>query len=213
MSDIIVQNKRILTERDRIFLHIKTLFLREGFNKISMDEIASELKISKKTIYKHFPSKDFIVNAIVEGLMKSLQEKLEEIFNSNSDSVEKMIRIYQLIGQFLLEVSDRWINDLRIQQPLLWEKVDEFRTNKLNRSFSSIIEKGKSEKLIKNYPVDLLVMLLTSLLRGVTNNQFILKSRFSYHDAIETSLEVLFNGILTNKGQKIFNKKIITGLK
>lgn len=213
MSDIIVQNKRILTERDRIFLHIKTLFLREGFNKISMDEIASELKISKKTIYKHFPSKDFIVNAIVEGLMKSLQGKLEEIFNSNSDSVEKMIRIYQLIGQFLLEVSDRWINDLRIQQPLLWERVDEFRTNKLNRSFSSIIEKGKSEKLIKNYPVDLLVMLLTSLLRGVINNQLILKSRFSYHDAIETSLEVLFNGILTNKGQKIFNKKIITGLK
>lgn len=209
MGFITEQNKRITTERNGIFLYIKVLFLREGFNKISMDEIAFGLKISKKTIYKHFPSKEFIINAIVESVMKSLRGKLEEIINSDSDSLEKMIKLYQLIGRFILEVSDRWINDLRIHQPLLWEKVDEFRTTKLNRSFSSIIEKGKSEKLIKDYPCDLLVMLLTSSLRGIMNNEFFLRSRFSYHNAIETSLEVLFNGILTNKGQKIFNKKLL----
>jgi AcrR family transcriptional regulator len=174
-----------------------------------MDEIASGLQVSKKTIYKHFSSKEFIVNAVVEELMKSLQGKLEEIINSDADSVDKMVKLYQLIGQFLLRVSNKWINDLRIHQPLLWEKVDEFRTNRFNRSFSSIIEKGKTEKLIKGYPVDLLVMLLTSSLRGVINNEVLLKSRFSYHDAIETSLEVLFNGILTNKGQKILNKKLL----
>ena len=213
MSTVLEQNKRIITEKDRIFLHIKALFLREGFNKISMDEIASELKISKKTIYKYFPSKEFIVNAIVEGLMKSIQGKLEEIINSESDSLEKMINLYQLIGQLLMEIGDKWINDLRIHKPLLWEKVDEFRTKRFASSFSSIIEKGKSEKLIKDYPCELLVMLLTSSLRGIINNEFLLKSRFSYHDAIETSLEVLFNGILTNKGQKIFNKKITKGLK
>jgi len=213
MSIFTEQNKRITTEKDRIFLHIQTLFLQEGFNKISMDEIASGLKVSKKTIYKHFSSKEFIVNAIVEGLMKSLQGMLEEITNSTADPVEKMIKIYKLIGQFLLSVSNKWINDLRIHQPTLWEKVDEFRTIRFNRSFASIIEKGKSEKLIKDYPVDLLVMLLTSSLRGIINNEFLLRSRFSYHDAIETSLEVLFNGILTDKGQKIFNKKITEGLK
>ena len=209
MRTILGHNKRITSDKDRIFIHIRSLFLREGFNKISMDEIASGLKVSKKTIYKHFPSKKFIVNAIVEGLMISIQRKLEEIINSETDSVGKMIKLYQLIGQFLLDVNDKWINDLRIHQPLLWEKVDEFRTNKLNKSFSSIIEKGKSEKLIKDYPVNLLLLLLTSSLRGVINDEFLLKSRFSYHDAIETSLEVLFNGILTNKGQKIFNKKLL----
>ena len=213
MRTILGHNERITSDKDRIFIHIRALFLREGFNKISMDEIASGLKVSKKTIYKHFPSKEFIITAIVEGLMKSLQGKLEEIINSDADSVEKMIKLYQLIGQFLLDVNDKWINDLRIHQPLLWEKVDEFRTNKLNKSFSSIIEKGKSEKLIKDYTVNLLVLLLTSSLRGVINNEFLLRSRFSYHDAIETSLEVLFNGILTDKGQKIFNKKITEGLK
>ena len=209
MRTILGHNKRITSDKDRIFIHIRSLFLREGFNKISMDEIASGLKVSKKTIYKHFPSKEFIVNAIVEGLMISIQRKLEEIINSKADSVEKMIKLYQFIGQFLLDVNDKWINDLRIHQPLLWEKVDEFRTNKLHKSFSSIIEKGKSEKLIKDYPVNLLLLLLTSSLRGVINDEFLLKSRFSYHDAIETSLEVLFNGILTNKGQKIFNKKLL----
>ena len=213
MSTVLEQNKRITSDKDRIFIHIRTLFLREGFNKISMDEIASELKISKKTIYKYFPSKEFIVIAIVEGLMKSIQGKLEEIINSGTDSVEKMIKLYQLIGQLLMEIGDKWINDLRIHKPLLWEKVDEFRTKRFASSFSSIIEKGNSEKLIKDYPCELLVMLLTSSLRGIINNEFLLKSRFSYHDAIETSLEVLFNGILTNKGQKIFNKKITEGLK
>ena len=145
--------------------------------------------------------------------MKSIQGNLEEIINSGTDSVEKMIKLYQLIGQLLMEIGDKWINDLRIHKPLLWEEVDEFRTNRFASSFSSIIEKGKSEKLIKDYPCELLVMLLTSSLRGVINNEFLSKSRFSYHDAIETSLEVLFNGILTDKGPKIFNKKITKGLK
>ena len=105
MSTVLEQNKRITSDKDRIFIHIRTLFLREGFNKISMDEIASELKISKKTIYKYFPSKEFIVIAIVEGLMKSIQGKLEEIINSESDSLEKMINLYQLIGQLLMEIG------------------------------------------------------------------------------------------------------------
>ena len=113
----------------------------------------------------------------------------------------------------LIELDDRWINDLRIHLPSLWKEIDEFRTKRLNGTFSSIINEGQKGKLIRNIPAEMIVMIFLSTLRGVINNEFLLNSKFSYKDAIETSLKVLFNGILTSKGQKIFNKKITEGLK
>ena len=56
------------TEQDKIFSYAKSLFLKEGFYKITMDNLASGLKVSKKTIYKYFGSKELLVESIVESI-------------------------------------------------------------------------------------------------------------------------------------------------
>ena len=72
--------------------------------------------------------------------------------------------------------------------------------------FSSIIREGQKEELIKELPPEMMLMVFISTLSGVINSEFLLNNRFSYKDAIEISLSILFTGILTSKGQKIFQK-------
>lgn len=194
------------SERDKIFNYAKSLFLKEGFYKITMDNLAAGLKVSKKTIYKYFSSKEALIESIVESIKNEVSGKLDNIRKSKDNAVLKLININRLISTMLIELSDRWINDLRIHLPALWQELDEFRTNRLNGTFSTIINEGQRGKLIKNIPAEMIVMIFLSTLRGVINNEFLLNSKFSYKDAIETSLRILFTGILTAKGQKVFQK-------
>lgn len=193
-------------EREKIFNYAKSLFIKEGFYKITMDNLAAGLKVSKKTIYKYFSSKEALIESIVESIKNEVSGKLDNIRKSNDNAVLKLININRLISTMLIELSDRWINDLRIHLPALWQGLDEFRTKRLNGTFSTIINEGQKVKLIKNIPAEMIVMIFLSTLRGVINNEFLLNSKFSYKDAIETSLRILFTGILTAKGQKVFHK-------
>ena len=194
------------SERDKIFNYAKSLFLKEGFYKITMDNLAAGLKISKKTIYKYFSSKEVLIESIVESIKNEVSGKLDNIRKSNDNAILKLINLNKLLCTMLIELDDRWINDLRIHFPSLWKEIDEFRTNRLNGTFSKIINEGQKGKLIKNIPAEMIVMIFLSTLRGVINNEFLLNSKFSYKDAIETSLRILFTGILTAKGQKVFQK-------
>jgi len=194
------------SERDKIFNYAKSLFLKEGFYKITMDNLAAGLKISKKTIYKYFGSKEVLIKSIVESIKNEMSGKLDNIKKSNDTAILKLINLNKLLSKMFIELDDRWINDLRIHLPSLWKEIDEFRTKRLNGTFSTIINEGQKGKLIKNIPAKMVVMIFLSTLRGVINNEFLLNSKLSYKDAIETSLRILFTGILTAKGQKVFQK-------
>ena len=193
-------------EYEKIFNYAKSIFLKEGFYKITMDNLAAGLKVSKKTIYKYFGSKEVLIELIVESIKNEVSGKLDNIRKSNDNAILKLINLNKLLSKMLIELDDRWINDLRIHFPSLWKEIDEFRTNRLNGTFSTIINEGQKGKLIKNIPAEMVVMIFLSTLRGVINNEFLLNSKFSYKDAIETSLRILFTGILTAKGQKVFQK-------
>ncbi len=193
-------------ERERIFNYVKSLFLKEGFYKIPMDKLAADLKISKKTIYKYFPSKEAIVKAIVASIQREITTQLDEILQSKENAVVKLIRINKLVGSLLMRLNDKWINDLRIHMPTLWTSIDEFRTQRLFGSINVIVGQGQKQHLIRNLPPEMIVMVFVSALRGVLNNEFLLHSKFSYKQAVETTLQILFSGILTSKGLKVFQK-------
>jgi AcrR family transcriptional regulator len=201
-----IQISSSTSERDKIFNYVKLLFLKEGFYKITMDNLASGLKVSKKTIYKYFSSKEVLIGSIVESIKSEVSNNLDDIRKSNDNAILKLININRLISSMLIGLSDRWINDLRIHLPALWQEIDEFRTKNLNAAFTSIINDGQKMKLIKNLPAEMIVMIFISTFRGVINNEFLLNSKFSYKEAIETSIRILFTGILTAKGLKVFQK-------
>jgi len=201
-----IKSDSSVSERDKIFNYAKSLFLKEGFYKITMNNLAAGLKVSKKTIYKYFGSKEVLIESIVESIKNEVSGNLDNIRKSNDNAILKLINLNKLLSAMLIELDDRWINDLRIHFPSLWKEIDEFRTKRLNGTFSTIINEGQKGKLIKNIPAEMIVMIFLSTLRGVINNEFLLNSKFSYKDAIETSLRILFTGILTAKGQKVFQK-------
>jgi hypothetical protein len=98
------------------------------------------------------------------------------------------------------------MRDIRIHLPVIWEKIDSFRTKKMNAAFSQLIEQGKKESLFTDKPSEIILTIFIASLRAIVNPDFLYYNKFSYKEAVQITIEILFNGILTEKGKKLFNK-------
>jgi AcrR family transcriptional regulator len=198
----------VSTEREKILGFVEEFYLREGFYKTSMDTLAAELRISKKTIYKYFPSKEILVSEVINNLMQRIQKLITEIVNGDSDAISKAKLLHEVLGKNLARFSDKWLNDLRVHTPLLWVKVDEFRTRRLFQILSIIFDQGKEEGLITDKPNEILITLFTASLRAIVNPDFLYFNKFSYNEAVDITFDILFNGCLTKEGAKTYRRKL-----
>lgn len=193
-------------EKHKILIFSSEKFFREGFNKVSMDELAKEMKISKKTIYKYFSSKNEIIAASVETLQFNLRRRLEQIIRQDSSSINKLIQISSTLLNIAFKVSDTWLSDLRSYSPELWDNIEEFRTKTFMRVFGGILDQGKKERLIVDRPNIIVLTVMFGGVRSVINPDFLLNNKFSATEAGKICLDIVISGILTEEGKKIFDK-------
>ncbi len=193
-------------EKEKILNFSLDKFLKEGFYKITMDEIASSLRMSKKTIYKNFPSKEELIKAAVFRFINTHSSNVNELMQEKSEAVKKFYNIIEYFGQVLMSFSERWMDDLQNTTKDLWLQIDEFRTKKMTLVLSKIIEQGKKEDTFTDVPNEIVIMSFISAIRGVVNPSFILHNKFTPKEALDYTIEILMNGIMTAKGKKIYKK-------
>lgn len=193
-------------EKEKILLLAQKKYFENGFYKTSMDSLSSKLKISKKTIYKYFPTKDKLVKEVVHNFMNYMSTSIDEIINRNENAVVKTLLLIDLMSDTILKFSESWVRDISFHTPKLWQKVDRFRSEKMFGVLSKIIEQGKKENLFYNKPTEIIITIFVSSIRSIVNPDFLLHKKYPYKEALQAALEILFNGILTPKGKRIFYK-------
>lgn len=194
-----------VTEKDKIlsFTHFK--FITEGFYKTTMDEIAKDLQMSKKTIYKHFESKEDLLESVCDVRIEMMQAFMDDIIDSEEDSITKFLRILNKQKSMAMNCSNVWFRDLEIHAPHLRKKFDEVRSIKVTNLMMKLLEQGKKEKMIENVPNDILITALNGAMEAVTHADFILNSKYSFHDAMRITAEIFFNGFLTSSGREKYS--------
>jgi len=201
-----MKKEKTNNEREKILDFTIDKFLKEGFYKTSMDTLAGELHMSKKTIYKHFSTKEELVNAIVDKFTSMVSDRIDSVIRNEADSLSKAMHLIEIMGSVAMKLSDTWVKDLQIHMPKTWQKIDEFRTKRANSVVGNIIKQGQAEGIIINKPAELIIHLFVSSLRSIVNPDFLIYQRFNYTEAFQHTFEILFNGILTPKGKKQFDK-------
>lgn len=196
------------SERERILIFALNKYLSDGFYKTSMDALAGEMQVSKKTIYKHFGSKDVLVEEVTKYLLKTLGKRVDDALAEKNDAVTKLIALLNIVGENIMHLSDKWMDDIRLHAPELWDKVDRFRTQKIFSVISKLLEQGKKEGLFIDRPTEIMIAIFVSSVRAVLNPEFIFNNHFSITEALQIFFEIFFNGISTAKGKRIYNKSL-----
>lgn len=193
-----------VSEKEKIIFYSQNVFFKEGFNKISLTEIASGLMISKNTIYKHFHSKDELLNEVMNNFLNRTQQSVGRIVAYDENSVHKFVMLLNFMSETLNSFSPKWMNDLKIHMPALWEKMDNFRKENMFQFLSKLIEQGQREELVGDYSPQIVIEIFITSVRAIVNPYFLTANNFSYTEAINSTFDILLNGILTQKGKKVY---------
>ena len=191
-------------EKKKIIDYSSNKFFVEGFHKTTIDEIARGLRISKNTVYKHFSNKEKLVWSVVETLIDSITSKINKLLDSNENALFKFVGMLGVLHSNILRFSDKWLRDMQLHTPHIWDKMDAIRQKIMFKNISRIIRQGQKEKLFKDYPPEVIIEVFVASLRAVVNPQFLLKTQYTNWDTARYSFEILLNGILTEKGKSVF---------
>jgi AcrR family transcriptional regulator len=195
-------------EQNKIIEQTEEKFFRDGFYKTTMDEVATELRMSKKTIYKFFPSKDDLVMAIAKHFMNRMKSKIVPALSSNKNAIEKLAELINILAKGSEKISTKRMEEIKRHYPGLWIEIDRFRTEMMFGNITKVIDQGKKEGLFIDYPTIIVMNVLVASVRNIVNPDFILNNNFSIIEAARYAFRIIIGGIVTDKGKKIFNQTI-----
>lgn len=183
-------------------------FLSMGFSKVTMDEIADELGVSKKTLYKYFPSKDALIEASIHRQILRIGGQVRQIVSADMDFVAKLHRLLSFMGNTITRLSKRFQDDLRRMKPELWQRIDQFRREQILANFSRLLEQGMQQGTLRgDLNKEIVVLTFLTALPGIINPDVLSRSSFSAEQAFENMMKVFFEGVLTDDARARYREK------
>ena len=194
-----------LEEKDHIIEHASNRYLESGVTKVSIDEIAADLRVSKKTVYKFFPSRDDLLKSVVRLMIRRVEKKIDKIIASDKPIEEKMTNWLLVIGMMLGKMSKQFVADIQRFAPALWEEVETFRREHVLSKLKEMFLQAKQEKIFReDLNVDLFYLVFIHSVEGIVNPRVLSAHSFSAKEAFAGILKLLFEGALTNDGREKF---------
>jgi AcrR family transcriptional regulator len=193
--------------KERIIALATERFFREGFSRISVEELAGDLAISKKTLYKYFDNKDDLLSQVIQRLMSEAQGRLSQIMQTDKNSIEKLAEVASFLGQLVSRIGKPFQVDLQRHAPHLWTRVEEFRRLRLTEIFGRLIEEGVRERYVRpdiNRRIFLLAYL--SAVENIVHPSVLMNESFSAREALETIIRIFLTGVLTLEGWQRFDE-------
>ena len=182
--------------RNRIILASKKRFLAEGFSGITIGELCHELKISKKTFYKHFDDKEDLVKGIVAENFKIFVPRMQELIVADGDPDEVLNKYVDfLLNVLTRHLSVAFLADMQTLIPEMWEAVDEVRRFHV-RNLVKVFERGQKKGLFRqDVDPDILGRVLMLMLTRVIDPRVLYEAGLQIQDVIRIMFPVLRDGI------------------
>ena len=184
--------------KDKIINKAKEMFLRLGFKSITMDEIACEMCISKKTIYKYFSNKDVLIEQSVELVHKEVHETIDKIVSKNFNAIEENFEIKRMFREMFKSAESSPIYQLKKHYPEIYDKVLSMQVSVCEDCFRQNITKGIREGLYReNLDIDNYVKFYYTLIFNINENTMLEKDA---HELEVKALEYHIRAMATLAG-------------
>jgi len=183
------------------------LFMRRGIKSVSMDDIALELGISKKTIYKWFENKDEIVEAALTAFLNDMNRDCCQFPNDALNAIEELFRVMGMIRQKLAGVHASVFFDLQKYHPKAYLLWIHHKNEVIYQSIVQNLQRGINEKLYRDdLNIEIMAQLRLLQTEHGFNPEFFNPDVFDLQKVQLAIQEHYMLGIATLKGHKLINE-------
>ncbi|MEP3838360.1 MAG: TetR/AcrR family transcriptional regulator [Algibacter sp.] len=195
--------------RKKITHKAATMFLTLGFKSVTMDDIAQEMGISKKTIYVHFQNKTKLIEAVTFEVFENICEGIDGICNTSVNPIEELYDIKMFVMQHLKDEKVSPQYQLKKYYPKIYEVLKFKQFEKMQECVKTSLQKGIDTQLFRpNIDVEFISRMYFNGMLGIKDEQLFPANKFEMNYLMESYLEYHLRAIVTEKGILILNKFI-----
>jgi AcrR family transcriptional regulator len=190
--------------RQRIVDAARVHFFSHGFRSVTMDDLAEELGISKKTLYAHFPGKIDLLEAVLADKLAGVEATLKEVMRVHRhDFPAALQELLAGTHRELDEIKPPFVRDMRQKAPEVFKLVERRRAALIQRYFGKFFVDGQRAGMVrKDVPAKLIIEILLAMVQSIMNPPKMEELGMMPKEGFTGILKIVLEGALTAKGRK-----------
>ncbi|MFL5731307.1 MAG: TetR/AcrR family transcriptional regulator [Cytophagaceae bacterium] len=193
--------------KERIVSGARELFFRYGVKSITMDEVAKNLGISKKTIYQFFEDKNELVFIVTKDHLKEMEGIMKNITEIAADPIDEVLKISQHLRDTFQNINPSLLFEVQKYHPKAWKTFTEHKEQCIHSSLVKNLKSGIEKGLYRNeIDVEIISRLRLEEIQLAFNPFVFPTPKFNIQKVQLQFIEHFLYGICTLKGHKMINK-------
>jgi len=198
------RNRKRDPNRQRIVDAARVHFFSHGFRSVTMDDLAEELGVSKKTLYAHFPGKIDLLEAVLADKFAGVEATLKEVTRAHPDDFPAALQdLLAGTHRELDEIKPPFVRDMRQKAPEVFKVVERRRAELIHRYFGKFFAEGQRAGMVRrDVPVKLIIEILLAMVQSIMNPPKMEELGMMPKEGFTGILKIVLEGALTAKGRK-----------
>ncbi len=185
------------------------MFLNYGFKSVTMDDLANEMGISKKTIYAHFENKTMLVEETTMHVCCSISQGIDHICALQKNPIEELYEIKKFVMLHLKNEKTSPQYQLQKYYPKIYKTLHQKQFDVMQDCVIENIKKGIELGIYReNLNIGFVSRIYFSGVISIKNQELFPNTKFPMPYLMDYFLEYHLRGIVTPKGRKVLNKII-----
>lgn len=195
--------------KEKILEVAEGLFNRYGVRSVSMDDIARELSISKKTIYQSYKDKDDLVYTFALAHINKNRSEVTAARDETSNAIEELVSLSACIREHVKTVNPSMIFDLQKYHPKAWALWMDYKVKDIKGTILDTIARGQKEGFFrKELNTEILATFRVESIEMTFDGKVFPRDQFDFTEVQMTLFDHFARGMMTIKGQELYDSLI-----
>ena len=189
--------------RKRILIKTDDMFINFGFTKVTMDEIASECGISKKTLYKHFESKEHLIKELIKEKKCETGNIIDQIISDDSiEFMDKLKRLMHVLKEKSKDMRGPMIRDMMKSYPEILNEIKQFRQERALSQVEKLIAEGIEKGIFrKDVNKSIVTLVYITAIHEIMVPEVLSNLPVSPEQVFIDIIKIVFEGIFSEEGR------------
>jgi AcrR family transcriptional regulator len=192
--------------KEKIIKTATNMFLKLGFKSVTMDDIACEMCISKKTIYKYFHNKEVLIEEGTEAVHQKIHSLMDEVVAKNHNAIEENFEMRKMFKEMFQSFDHSPAYQLKKHYPEIYAKMIANEIEDCNYMFTQNVIKGIEQGLYRpETDIETAVRFYYTLIFSINENTLLEKEAYELEGK---ALEYHTRALATPKGLLELEKQL-----
>ncbi len=207
VSIVLCPEFEVMEPKERISSKAEELFMQFGIRSVSMDDIANNLGMSKKTLYQYFADKDELVEAVVDGHINEVEGDCMNCRRDAQDAIHEIFLTMEHIMEEFKNMNPMLVYDLEKFHYKAYQRFKDYKDKFLLQIIRNNIEWGIKDELYRaDLNIDVLSKYRIESIMIPFNVAVFPPGKYNLGKTSEIMIENFTYGLATIKGHKLIQK-------